>query len=106
MVDRASASPVLQTRLFSVDEPATWPRWLAIPLTLFVWLIPAAAGLAATAITGSWLGPLGAMTLWVPWTWAAPKLVRFMLFGVEDWELPRRRLSGTRGECRSQPRDN
>jgi hypothetical protein len=95
MGDSTNASRGLQPRLFPVDEPAPWPRRLAIPLTLLVWLVPPATGVVTTLITGNGFAFAGATTLWGPWTWAAPKLVRFMLTGVEDWELPHRRCPTT-----------
>ena len=97
MVDATSASRALQPRLFPVDDPVPWPRRLAIPLTLLVWLVPPVTGIITAAITGNVLAFVAATPIWVPWAWTAPKLVRFMLTGVEDWELPHRRHLGPLG---------
>ncbi len=92
MANQADASRAQQPRRFPVEESPPWPRRLAIALTLFVWLIPPATGIITTIIADSGFAIVGAATIWVPWAWAAPKLVRFMLTGVEDWELPYHRF--------------
>jgi hypothetical protein len=80
-----------QARLFPVAELEPWPRHVAIPLTLLVWLMPAILTLLAAVISGYWAPFFGAAIGSAPWAWAATKLSRFMITGEDDWELPYRR---------------
>jgi hypothetical protein len=88
---RARSCELEQPRLFAVDviDRHVWPRRLAITLTIVVWLTPTSVGLVAATVTHNWFVYFGATAGWIPWTWATPKLVRFMITGVEGWDPPR-----------------
>lgn len=79
-----------QPHLFPVRD-VHWPRGLAIALTFVVWLMPSVVGVTAATLSGNWIAFAGvAVPGWIPWTWATPKLVRFMITGYEGWDMPRR----------------
>jgi hypothetical protein len=80
-----------QATLWPVSDPAPWPRSLAIFLTLGVLLTPAAFGTVMALIAGTYVPIMSAAAFSVPWAWATPKLVGFMLTGIDDWEYPHHR---------------